>query len=454
MEPIFPELPATLGVYTLAQLLETREDGDLYTATQSHVERAVVVEVMRPGATREDEARFLESARMRVAADSLPNVAQVYESLKADGLWFLTQELPQGRSLAETAAAGERLSVRATCRIIETAARIYDLCARAGLATREPSAASVYIDEADTPRFLSPVTASRGSAATPDAEDMAALANALQSVRPKDVPGANRTLTLLHWMREGYEGQLLDWSTIGASAHTVLEQMGGNAEAETDDTPSDASLKRQRRKLRRKLLHRAGHALLLGGIAGICALTGLLFPVDRMEELPAMQDDGIYVRTAGERGLTAVGLAPVSNGEYNSFLAAWNAMPAAARAELCKGFYHLVDDPAPQGRDEQASDDDSPVTGISYHAALAYARYMKADLPTAAQLQAVLPLVPFPGKEWVRSEKGDLPADLAPVGSVMRMNTGEPYAPQIMTDARHRDNETTFRIAVKKPRSL
>lgn len=453
MDPIFPELPASLGVYTLAQLLETREDGDLYTATQSHVERAVVVEVMRPGATREDEARFLESARMRVAADSLPNVAQVYESLKADGLWFLTQELPQGRSLAELAAAGERLSVRAVCRIIETAARIYALCAAAGLATREPSAASVYVDETDTPRFLSPVTAARGAAATPDAVDMAALANALQGVRPKDVAGANRSLTLLHWMREGYEGQLLDWDTIGASARTVLEQLGENGEESAETAPSDASLKRHRRKERRKMLLKAGHLLLLGGIACVCALTGLLFPVDRVEKLPAVHGEHVYVRTPGTRGLTAVLSAPVTYGEYGRFLKAWADMPADERAELCKGFYHMVDDPTPQGREEEDGDD-TVVTGITYYAALAYARYMKAELPTAAQLQAALPLAPFPGQEWVRSEKGDLPADLAPEGALMMMQTGEPYAPRLITDPQYRDNQTSFRITTKTSSAL
>lgn len=441
MDPIFPELPHTLGVYTLVRLLESRPDGDLYEATQSHVERAVVVEVIRPGATRAEEARFLESARMRVAADVFTNVGQVYESLKADGLWFLTQELPKGVSLAQMAERGERLSVRAVCRIIEETAHIYELCRQAGLSTRSLSAAGIFLDETETPRFLSPVTAAQEESPV-DAADMAALAAAMHPVRPKDVPGENRVLTLLQWLREGYEGQQLDWNTHAASAHTVLEQLGQDKEAESDSAPSDATLKRRGRKARRKVLQAAGYGAALLVIFTACAALGLLSPMQRLEVRPAVHNGKIFCHDQGRA--VVLGAHCVSRAEYGRFLDAWNAMSAEERSRTDTV---ACTDHIPLGWDDTR--DASPVTGVSYADALAYARFAGTELPTAEQVQAAL-TASRPADalwEWTRGGRSALPASLCDTVAILMPHTAD-SAPRNAASAVQRDSSFTFRIVI------
>lgn len=439
MTPIFPELPHTLGVYTLVRLLETRPDGDLYEATQSHVERAVVVEVIRPGATRAEEARFLESARMRVAADVFPNVGQVYESLKADGLWFLTQELPKGVSLAQIAERGERLSVRAVCRIIEETARIYGLCQQAGLSTRSLSAAGIFLDETETPRFLSPVTAAQEE--TPvDAADMAALADAMQPIRPKDVPGENRVLTLLQWLREGYEGQQLDWNTHAASAHTVLEQLGQDKDTANNEAPSDATLKRRGRKARRKIAQTAGYAAGLAALFAGCASLGMLFPQQREEQLPPVHSGLIFCNDRGNN--VTLSDHCVSRAEYGRFLDAWDTMNAEERKRL-----NIVEtaDHIPLGWDNTR--DAAPVSGVCYADAVAYARFAGAELPTAEQVQAALTALPAADNlwEWTRGGRSALPAALCPSTAILMPHAAN-TAPRSAGQASQRDTAFTFRL--------
>lgn len=439
MTPIFPELPHPLGVYTLARLMESREEGDLYIATQSHVERAVVAEVLRPGAERTGEARFLESARMRVAADRLPNVAQVYESLRADGLWFLTQELPKGQSLADIAAADQQLTVRAVCRIITAAADIYNLCTQAGLSTRAMSAATVFVDEDEKPHFLSPVTAAEMGCDASAA--MSALGIALTAVRPAGVPGENRVHTLLQWMRQGYEGEWLDWDTIAATAATVAEQLGADRPSETDDVPSDASIKRHQRKQRRKLLCSTAYgAALLCLFAGGASL-GLLFPQQRVELLPPAHDGGIYCK-ADHRTL-CVAARPVSKAEYAHFLETWDSLSPEQQAAYHEGVPAAVNH-TPQDWDGAATD--APVTGVSYWDALVYARTMQAELPSATVLQAARQATPTAKqlREWVTPES--LPKSMAADNAALLLQADAPGTPFPLADRAYRADDLTFRI--------
>ena len=59
MNPIFSELPRQFGVYTLTRLIELRQNTVLYEAQQSHMDRAVVLEVLAPGVSHEEEVSFL-----------------------------------------------------------------------------------------------------------------------------------------------------------------------------------------------------------------------------------------------------------------------------------------------------------------------------------------------------------------------------------------------------------
>ena len=226
MSPIFPELPRTLGVYTLTHLLETRENTELYLARQTHVDRAVVLEVLQPDAPHAEEVAFLSKARHLVTTHDVPHVVDVLESLRAEGIWFLTQECPQGCSLDDMAARNIKLPVMSICRVVSAAAEMYETYLEAGHHAMPLAPASVYVEESGEVHFLSPLA--EGIPNKPRRQ-MRALARALKAVCPViQTPGLGRVTTLLHWLREGVDGEFLTWPEVKETAETIIDQLENN----------------------------------------------------------------------------------------------------------------------------------------------------------------------------------------------------------------------------------
>ena len=404
MTDIFPDLPRPLGVYTLTRLMELRANTALYEATQSHVDRAVVLEVLVPGATHTDEVAFLAQARLRVASSELPHVANVFESLRAEGMWFLTQELPQGTSLAELAAEAKSLSVPHICRVIASAAEMYTPCYQAELSAMPLAASSIFIEPDGDVHFLSPLVEGTEN---DHAAQMSALAQALWPLVPQEKePGLGRAVTLLQWLTDGYEGKLLDWSTLGDTAQAIIDQL----RSEAPDAPAQNSIsnilgnKRQLRKLRKATArwgaYLAGAAAIIIGMSCLGTLYGMADPV----KLPAGNEVSFLCRDGSTH--EHVYRQPVSVAEYAAFLQAFEAMGETGREQLLAGAPLQAGNPTPNNWEIQLEEPDKPVTGISYWQAELYARHAGGQLPTAAQVQAVLGAGATPCElEWTRTQE-------------------------------------------------
>lgn len=403
MTAFFPDLPRPLGVYTLTRLLELRGSTALYEARQTHVDRAVVLEVLAPGLSHDEEVAFLAQARLRVASAELPHVAHVYESLRAEGLWFLTQELPQGTSLAELTASGQHLSVPHICKVVAAAAEMYTPCYQAELSAMALAPSSIFIEPDGEVHFLSPLVE---GVANDAAAQMNALANALWPLLPQEKePGLGRAATLLQWLTEGYDGQLLEWNTIGDTALNLLEQLRSEKPAEpAQSTISNLlSNKRQLRKLRKATarwgIYLGGAAAIIIGMSCLGTLYGMADPV----KVPAGNETSFLCRdgSSHERVLRH----PVTVAEYAQFLQAFGTMDAARREHLLAGTPVQAAAPTPKNWESQLEGDTSaPVTGVSYWQASLYARHQGGILPTAGQVQAVLKAGAIPCQlEWTRS---------------------------------------------------
>lgn len=409
MTDIFPELPRPLGDYTLIRLLELRGNTALYEATQSHVDRAVVLEVLRPGAGHTEEVAFLAQARLRVASSELPHVAHVYESLRAEGMWFLTQGLPQGSSLAALAAAGQPLSVPHICRVIAAAAEMYTPCYQAELSAMPLAPSSMFIEPDGEVHFLSPLI--EGTENDPAAQ-MSALAQALWPLVPQEKePGLGRAVTLLQWLTDGYEGKLLDWSTLGDTAQSILEQLRSEAPAE----PAQSSIsnilsdKRQLRKIRKATArwgaYIGGAAAVIIGMSCLGTLYGMADPV----KMPAENETSFLCRDGNS--YEQVSRQPVSVSDYQKFLQEFNAMSESEREQLLANAPLQAGNPTPGNWEAQLEEPEKPVTGVSYWQAELYARVAGGQLPTAGQVQAVLSAGATPCElEWTRTvETSPLP---------------------------------------------
>lgn len=390
MTPIFPELPHTLGVYTLTRLIELRENSALYEAQQTHVDRSVVLEVLQPGVSHAEEVAFLAQARHRVATNGVPHVADVFESLRSDGIWFLTQEMPQGRSLADIAAAEEELTVFLICKVIAAAAEMYQHCQDNGIPVIPLAASSIFIEENGEVHFLSPLKEGASSSLKRQTKTTAA---ALWPLCPQEKrPGLGRIMTLLTWLGEGYEGRTLEWSELKETADTIISQLGDEEKPDTSGTvrttrklTSAPWVKKTRDYLSKWGMHTAG------GVAIVVGLTclGSLFGTGKPENISAMGHSHILCST-GEQS-EKVMRYPVSVEEYAQFLQAFEELSEDKRQELRDVASCNAANLQPANWDHQweRGDREAEVTGVSLPQARLYACYMGGQLPTAAQIQAI-----------------------------------------------------------------
>ncbi len=409
MNPIFPDLPHTLGVYTLTQLIELRENSALYEAQQTHVDRTVVLEVLQPGVSHAEEVAFLAQARHRVATSGIPHVADVFESLRSDGIWFLTQERPLGRSLAAMAAAGEKLSVQHICRVIEAAAEMYSACMQGGLCAMPLAASSIFVETGGEVHFLSPLVEGAPAAA---ASQMQATAAALRAVCPEEkVPGLGRALALLQWLQEGHEGRFMEWDELKETAATIISQLQQNAGPDSAAPLHRRLAERvgkhpQVQQLRGFLGRWGSYVGAAAGVVVVMSCMGTMFGMGDPVTAGASGDSGIFCHQAGKNEL--VMRFPVTVQEYADFMQEFEEMDEDERQELKGSVPGNCGSLIPRNWEQQweRGDPGAPVTGVSYWQALLYARQKGANLPTAQQLQTVLGVIPgYLDMEWSRTEQ-------------------------------------------------
>lgn len=413
-QPDFENLPTRLGVYTLTELLGRHSITELYLATQSHVERGVVVQVLRPGSDKHTVDFFLQMGRAKSAAE-LPHVSHVLESMMSGNIWFLTHEQPEGTSLVQMARAGKHLSTAQACKIIAAASELYAAAQDKNVCMGFLRADSIFVHGEEV-RFLSPALPGESS---PEQlpEQMKALANALEAVLPQNEAGQTRVATLVNWIRDGYEGSYLDWVSTGATASGILEQTAPllTREEVSGFSSRTVALRVEHKRARRKL-HRtirrcivAALCVLAAGGLGICLAPG------SAESLPMVE--GGYVYCAAGKKAVRVAARPVSIREYGIFLRDYSdpGLGVTRRNNINRGIPAEFAAHTPAGWQEQlmAVDNgsrwqgekitaDSPVRGVSYWDALAYANYAGAQLPDAPLLEAVWALAEPNGlaEEW------------------------------------------------------
>ncbi len=406
-QPLFPALPVRLGDYELTQHLGRHGSHERYIAHQTHVERRVVLEILRPTARQEDQAaamdHFLALARTRSAA-RLPRVVPVLESsLSPEGYAYICQPLPEGSALSAMGAEGKQLTVQQACDLIHAAAELYAACTEGGFCAGELRADMVFMNRAGHFHFLSPVLAAPHAA--DEAAQLRALAAAIRPVQPRNVPGQGRLATLLQWMQEGYEGEPLDWPATATTAQLIAEQITPEPILHLNQ-PQHYDRGRERREGKRRQRQRRQKALLL--LAAACTVIlmgigGVFLAPESVAPLPAHRGGHVHLRDGEKTAL--VDARPVSIAEYRDFLIAWPELDAPRRGSLARDVPPAESDPTPADWEAQfrAGDLQAPVTNVSYWQALMYARYHRAALPTAAQLHTARREAGHPGmEEWTQ----------------------------------------------------
>lgn len=397
MNAIFPELPTKLGIYTLTQQLGSGEHSELYLATQSYVDRAVVIEVLRPDCSAEEMADFGETARLR-AAVTLPHVSPVLESARTGNLHYLIQEEPSGKPLS---GAEEKLSTDKAFALIQAVAELYCACSEQGVAAQALGLYSIY-DDGGAFRFFSPVMAGEISDEQ-RAVQMEQLADVLEAVLSEQDVAMSNISIIIHWLRYGYGNAPLQWKPLASSLNTLRAQKMSTERANMSWGQRLRALIGSRRTVRLAVRSIAKYTafcvLLLCIIVGV-GMLGLLYEEQVQETKPAFSDNVVHC-SQGEN-VWRVQAQPVSVEQYAEFLKAWNAMSREEKTRYCEGQPNEEIDRnrAPHNWQEQLNAAQAekewmgfkmsmhaPVRGVSYYDALLYARWAGGELPTVEMLR-------------------------------------------------------------------
>lgn len=401
----FQSLPTRLGVYNLTRHIGTRAGANLYFATQSHVERGVVVEVLPPGSEHAAVETFLASARSRVSV-SLPHVTQVFESMVSDDIWYMTQERPEGRNIGRIAKEKNGLTATQVCYIIESAAAMYREAAAQNVAAGGLALHDIYMSADDCVSFLSPVFAGEHSPELLSVQQQS-LAAVLQPLLPHDgSPGQSRIATLTDWLANGYEADRLGWDALADTAALVREQLAPQLRREHVAGLSGVTrgaVVRETKRKRRKLIKTLWVVGVGVTLVIIAAVAGAMSAPDVPEALPA--NDGNTVLCRIDQDAVEVDVRPVTIREYREFLLAFESETKLNRDERRVLLEDVPSDgstrrPAHWENQWAAATKgkvfkgeklslDSPVRGVSYWDALVYSRYRQAQLPSARLLAAV-----------------------------------------------------------------
>lgn len=409
MNPIFPELPTKLGIYNLTKLLGSREHSELYLATQAYVDRAVVIEVLRPDCSPTEMVGFREAARQR-AAVSLPRVSPVLESARTGTLNYLIQEEPVGVSLQELE---QPLNTDKAFTLIQAVAELYCACDEQGVAAQPLELHSIYMD-GDSFSFFSPVIAGAREDSQRAAQ-MAQLAAILEHVLPEQDVAVSNISIIIHWLRYGYGNAPLQWRPLAASLSTLRAQKM-NAHRSLSLIQRLKAIFGRRRTKRQTLKYGAMAALMLCVAGGVGSL-GLLYEETVVQEQSALAD-GFVCCGKGSNQAFVQGM-PVSVEEYEKFLNAWASMSMSERESLCKNLppdemQLRTREPLKWAEQRSAAlggrewsgfkmSMHAPVRGVSYYDALICARYSGGDLPSPEQVRTARhhagePMV----EEWTR----------------------------------------------------
>ncbi len=210
-----------LGEYRLKQLLDENSLTRTWLAEQVSVSRMVVVDELLDDSRRHE---FLTNVRAMAAVDH-PLVGSIFEAVDEPGICFYAHELLPGVSLLERKNSGESLSPARLTHILKRVAEANLQHETLAYASSPLRIETIYLDEHSVVRLKNLVIA---GPRTPDqsTRDISHLGTALPVLVAAGQPGATRLLTLLGWMRGEGTDQPIGWDQIRDYCEQIEQQLG------------------------------------------------------------------------------------------------------------------------------------------------------------------------------------------------------------------------------------
>lgn len=419
--PIMP--PGTmLGQYQIIDRLYTEPEAETYRAMQHTVQRPVGLVLMKPHLlTNADAVReFKERERVK-AKLTHPRIAPLYEAGEANGWLFYTREMPPGKSLQDIATEGGQLSERVLVDVLYRVAEAMSYAVERGNNYRTLNARDIYVDDEHQ---ASIVNIFRPAAALP--RDMHADVQSLLDLLVPFV-SQGKARGLLHELASQHH----DWATLEAKLEGIRNDMS-----------------------ERSLIHRAADediavappparhwpVLVIAGLVLMVVVYLGMWSGSGPQQVSIIADDtianelvkipkGEFIFQKSQRLRLPdfwISKYEVTIGQYADFLAALKTSPAGAfddknqpaakRDHIPADWTALYAAAKNKGMfNKQAVSLNTPISGVSYWDAVAYAKWLGQRLPSE--------------QEWEKAARGTT-GNLYPWGNQPKAdaaNLGDDY---------------------------
>lgn len=407
-----------LGEYLLTECIAEGPLTRTWLAAQESVRRTVLIEELRPECAEHADV-FLADIRAKAAVDH-PSIGSVYEAVAVPGLCFYARELLPGPTLADRIKASEPLKPARLAYCLRRIAEANLYHEARGHATSLFEPAAVHIDEQGVIRLENLALAGPRNPEQ-SVRDIACLGATLPALVAGGLPGATRVLTLLAWMRGEQGAPRLDWKGIHGYCQQIEQQLA-------DPLPKVAPMTAAvipTRKPQWLVMAAAAAVVLLGSLLVIpksCKRAASQPPRATLPEAVAVPAGTHPTPDGTSEPLRAFRIATheVTISQYAKFLEALqilskegrgtlfdhDSQPADKTGHVPDAWAELLEAARNNGTWEgRPVTLDSPVVGVDWWDATAYAEWKQARLPTqeewfAALCQSVKDPASLPTGNW------------------------------------------------------
>lgn len=392
-----------LGDYRLKAKIS--EDGQKITwlAEQISVGREVIVDELVDH-SEAGHRIFLDDTRSRAAVDH-PLIASVYEAVDVEGCCLRASERLSGKTLQSMLDDGVSIEPVRFAKILRTIAEVNVYHETHGRATQPVGLGHVHVDQSGVTRMANlAMSGTRG--ADVSVRDVIRVGRELIPLIADGQPGTTRMQTVLAWMRGKERPEPLTWQEVIGLCNEIDRQLSAPS------APVLAESKRMRPMLERRGLvflstFTVAALLLIAGIAWLVRPTATP-AVNRSHLPPVMIPAGDYPSPdGGVATLPAFWIDPheTTIRQYLEFLETLEVLAEEGR----EGAFDHPDQPEektdhkPDGwaslltaaREREMWNGmpvslDSPVAGVDFWDAFAYAKWRKARLPTQEEWVAAV----------------------------------------------------------------
>ena len=393
-----------LGDYLLKERLAEGPLTLTWLAEQVSVHRPVLIDELRADrADRQEE--FMADVRAKAGVDH-PLIGSVFEAVAEPGCCFYAHERLPGSTFEQRRLAGEPFRPLELAHLLRRIAEANLHLETRGQSSNLLGLDAIVLDEQGVVRLRNLVIAGQ-RAAGESMRDVVRLGEALPALVADGFPGSTRVLTVLSWMRGEGVSEPIGWKAIRGYCEQIEQQLADPLPPAPTATTSHLSPTKNRRNV---ML--AGMALL--GLSLIVVLAVKMRPpaakIDPPGKKPAelLVAAGKYPTPDGtEEPLRAFRISAheVTIGEYAEFLETLELLGKDGRegifdhdAQPADKSGHLPDEWSGlfaaakargtwQGRPVTV---DSPVIGVDWWDATAFAEWKQARLPTQEEWYAAL----------------------------------------------------------------